>query len=366
MIMRSRAFIVLGAAFALAAASVYLARAWITDQVGQGRPVAAAQSAPVPLTQIVVAAGPISYGSKVLRQKLRLAEWPVNSVPQGAFTSLDEVVGAKSIGADSRVILRSLARDEPVLKSRISGFGARASLSTLIAPGQRAATIRVNDINGVAGFVLPGDRVDVLLTRDVGGGSARRDLVTDILLQNMKVLGIDQDANAEREQPIVVRAVTLEVTQPEAQKLTLAQKLGTLSLALRHANAADAINPRTITARDLPLAASPVAVVAPKLPAEPPAIHEPIADVEPAPAPPPGWSVRIVRGLDVSVYDVVVEEPANGTEASRTVEIPALPPVAKPSSLAPKPFPPKPIRRAGPPVPGAQLETVSRGSGENG
>ncbi|MHA1600954.1 MAG: Flp pilus assembly protein CpaB [Alphaproteobacteria bacterium] len=357
--MRFRAFIVLGVAFALAAVSVYLARVWIIEQAGQGGPVAAAPATPVHVKQIVVASGPIPHGSKLLRQKLRLVDWPVESVPHGAFTSLDEVFGTAGAETGGHVVLRSLVRDEPVLKSKISGFGARASLSTLIAPGQRAATIRVNDINGVAGFVLPGDRVDVLLTRGTSGGSVRRDLVTDVLLQNMKVLGIDQDANAEREQPVVVRAVTLEVTQPEAQRLTLAQKLGTLSLALRHANAADAINPRTITARDLPLAASARVIVA----TEPPAIQKPVANVVVPSTRPPGWSVRIVRGLDVSTYDVVVEEPAMGTGAGamRAAEMPVPPFIAKPSSAEPK-LP----RHARPPMPGAQLEAASRGPGENG
>jgi len=365
--MRSRAFVVLGAAFALAAVSVYMARAWIVEQAGQGGLVASAPSAQVPVTRIVVAAGPMPYGSKVLRHELRLAEWPTGSVPQGAFTSLDQVAGAKGAGDEGRVVLRSLARDEPVLKSKISGFGARASLSTLIAPGQRASTIRVNDINGVAGFVLPGDRVDVLLTRDVGRGAARRDLVTDVLLQNMKVLGIDQDANAERERPVVVRAVTLEVTQPEAQKLTLAQKLGTLSLALRHANAADAMVPRTITARDLPLGTSSVAAVVPKLPVS----REPVNGVDLKPARPPGSSVRIVRGLDISVYEVVIEGAAKGDGPSQVVKLPAPPTTARSNSTLSNPQ-----RRVEPPLPSAQLEAASpsplvpkqvlRGAGENG
>jgi len=359
--MRSRAFVVLGAAFALAAVSVYLARAWMVEQAGQAGPVASAPSAQMPVARIVVAAGPMPYGSKILRHELRLAEWPASSVPQGAFTSLDEVVGAKDTGAAGRVVLRSLGRDEPVLKNKISGFGARASLSTLIAPGQRAATIRVNDINGVAGFVLPGDRVDVLLTRGVGGGAARRDLVTDVLLQSMKVLGIDQDANAEREQPVVVRAVTLEVTQPEAQKLTLAQKLGTLSLALRHANATDSLAPRTITARDLPFRTSAVAVAVPDFPAP----HGPVVEVKPAPARPPGSSVRIVRGLDVSVYEVIVEETPVGAGPSRVIKMLAPPSAVKLNASGSKL-----------PLPRAQLEAASpspyvptrvlRGSGENG
>ena len=309
--MRLRAFVVLGAAFALALVSAYLARSWIAEQSARTGTASVSASAQMPLTRIVVADGPLPYGSKILRRDIRLADWPAESVPKGAFTDLNEVAGISAEDADGRVALRSMAPDEPILKSKISGFGARASLSALIAPGQRAATIRVNDINGVAGFVLPGDRVDVLLTRDAGEAAGRRNPVTDILLQNMKVLGIDQDANAERAQPAVVRAVTLEVTQPQAQKLTLAQNLGTLALTLRHADAADAVMPRTVTARDLPLAMLPPTGAAYKLP--PP--HKPPA----AAAPAPGRSIRIVRGLDASVYQVDMEPSVHADSDRRSL-----------------------------------------------
>ena len=113
---------------------------------------------------------------------------------------------------------RPIETNEPVLKSKVSGFGGRAILSSMIAPDMRAMTIRINDVSGVAGFVLPGDHVDIILIRDFGGSP-----VTDILLQNIKVLGIDQDANQNRQQPGVVRAVTFEVTPTQSQKLVLAQ-----------------------------------------------------------------------------------------------------------------------------------------------
>src|SRR3546814_9365193 len=101
----------------------------------------------------------------------------------------------------------------------------------------RAVTIRVNDVAGVAGFVLPGDRVDVLLTRDRTGGeggNVANNLITDVLLQNVKVLGIDQDANQEKDKPSVAKAVTLEVSPQQAQKLALASQLGSLALMLRN------------------------------------------------------------------------------------------------------------------------------------
>jgi len=306
--MRSRAFVMLGLALVLAVASVYLANRWLAAQVGGQvgpAPAAVAGAVPVSMARIVVAATPLPHGGKLRREHVRLADWPADSVPQGAFASIDEIFGAAGdTGADraERVLLRSLTKNEPILKAKVSGFGGRAILSTMIAPGLRAATIRVNDVNGVAGFILPGDRVDVLLTRDLDAGDRRRDLVTDVLLQNMKVLGIDQDASEDREKPSIARAVTLEVTQADAQKLTLAQRLGTLSLALRPGAAADVTAPRTITARDLPLGA----------PMQPAAVSVPVperAAKRATEAPPAVSSIRIVRGLEPSVYEVVIERP---------------------------------------------------------
>src|SRR3546814_8468377 len=118
----------------------------------------------------------------------------------------------------------------------------------------RAVTIRVNDVAGVAGFVLPGDRVDVLLTRDrtgVEGGNVANNLLTDVLLQNVKVLGIDQDANQEKDKSSVAKAVTLEVSPQQAQKLALASQLGSLALMLRNLGDAEPEMVKTITTRDL-------------------------------------------------------------------------------------------------------------------
>src|SRR3546814_18955956 len=94
--------------------------------------------------------------SSDLREQLRLVKWPGDAVPEGAFTSIEALVG----GEEERVVLRTLEVNEPVLENKISGFGGKASLAAILSPEMRAVTIRVNDVAGVAGFVLPGDRVD--------------------------------------------------------------------------------------------------------------------------------------------------------------------------------------------------------------
>jgi len=121
------------------------------------------EAAPLPATQpVVVAARDLGFGATLDKASLRVVDWPATSVPPGSFASLADLIPP---GAEPRVALRTIAPGEPVLEGRVSGAGGRASLSTQIASGMRALTIPVNVVKGVAGFVLPGDRVDVMLTR---------------------------------------------------------------------------------------------------------------------------------------------------------------------------------------------------------
>jgi pilus assembly protein CpaB len=149
-----------------------------------------------------------------------------------------------------RVVLTAIDPNEPVLSSKITGPGQRATLSATLQDGMRAVTIRVNDVEGVAGFVLPGDRVDVALTRQKDANGKERSS-TDIVLQNTRVLAIDQIADERNDKPAVVKAVTLEVDTAGAQKLSLAASVGTLSLMLRRAGESALEATRVITLSDL-------------------------------------------------------------------------------------------------------------------
>ena len=331
--MKTRAYGMLGLALLLAVASVFLARSWIQDRM---QPVAAVQDKPqIETTQVVVAASQLHFGNKIRREHLRVVDWPAAAVPEGSFKSIDDILGKKEAAKneageaaaggkaendkeiEARVVLRTIEVNEPILKGKITGFGGRASLSTLIAPGMRATTIRVNDITGVAGFVLPGDRVDILLTRDptASGENRRRagkNLQTDVFLQNMKVLAIAQDANEDRNKPVVVKAVTLEVTPIQAQKLTLAQKLGSLSLALRHVNTVDSIAPQSIKARDLRVGEANLAPDPEGGRVEPQVTEKRKAAVTKTVSKTTKKnlaSIKIVRGLKATEYDVTLEKP---------------------------------------------------------
>lgn len=281
--MRNRAFMMLGFALVLGVSSVALVRNLLEGKGSGGGP----SDPPLPVTTVVVARTPLTFGNRINREHLQEVTWPQASVPPGSFATIEEVLGVS--GGEERVVLKSMEPSEPILASKVSGLGGRATLSTIIAADMRAVTIRVNDVNGVAGFVLPGDHVDVMITRDL---SKDEHATTDVLLQNVKVLGIDQEASDRKDKPQVARAVTLEVTPDQAQRITLAQQVGTLGLALRNHADAIAAQVRTITLSDLKSGPSPQA--------QPPVgAQRPAAD--------PGFSVRILRGTAASSYQVTRE-----------------------------------------------------------
>jgi pilus assembly protein CpaB len=184
-----------------------------------------------PSATVVVAARSIELGQALTPDMLRMQPWPAEALPEGAFTQISELTGG-----ETRVALRTIAPNEPILSSRVSGAGGRATLSATIAEGHRAVAIRVNDVVGVAGFVLPGDFVDVLLTRPEGQNYNNQNMRTDLLISGVRVLAIDQIATESRNDPQVARAVTIEVTPEDGQKVALASEIGTLSLALRRSD----------------------------------------------------------------------------------------------------------------------------------
>ena len=295
--MRKTAVLMLMLAVVLGGVSVYLARDWMQAQTRTAQKEAVEKPS-IELTTVVVAIRPLNFGDTVTDEYLAQVEWPARNFPPGAFRTIDELLGDKS---ESRVVLRSIQVNEPVMKNKITGFGGKATLSTLLEDEMRAVTIRVNDVNGVAGFVLPGDRVDVLVTREENKG----DPITDILLQHVKVLGIDQKANDDEDKPIVARAVTLEVNSEESQKLALAQTVGSLTLALRNEANADATRTRTIRVSDLKGSSAPVTE-----PVE--AAAKPDATVrrvmKPAVRANPYSNVIVVRGVDSSTSKVLQDK----------------------------------------------------------
>ena len=216
--MKRETMTALGVAVLLGLVAVYLANVFLVS-TERGQAVKGT-------TQVAVAAIPMGYGSDLTRDRVRFVAYPSNAVPAGSFSRPTQLFP----GGQKRVALMPIAPNEPILSSKISGAGRNASIASLLPEGKRAAAVRINDVSGVAGFVQPNDSVDVLVTRQIGDGSQQ---VTDVLLQNVRVIALDQNATGADGKPSVARTATLEVDQLAAQKLALAQQIGSLSLVLR-------------------------------------------------------------------------------------------------------------------------------------
>jgi pilus assembly protein CpaB len=222
--------------------AVFFAQSWLNRQADLRMKNLEARAKPVATRTIVVARNALRFGNPLTANVLREVEWPSEAVPVNSFSTIAELTAG-----EKRVVLASIEPNEPVIATKITGPGQKATLSAVIEDGMKAVTIRVNDVEGVAGFVLPGDRVDVLMTRQ---GEAEKSN-TDVVLQNIKVLAIDQIADQRAEKPTVVKAVTLEVDMVSAQKLALASSAGQLSLVLRKAGDSAEESNRRITITDI-------------------------------------------------------------------------------------------------------------------
>ena len=219
--MRRQTVIALAVAVVFGLVAVYLANAYIgrSDQR-----VAAAEQGTV---KVAVAAVPLDYGIDIMPDKVKFVDYPASSIPAGAFSDFNQLAPA----GKRRVVLRPMALNEPILATKLAGEGLGPSIAYLLPDGMRAAAVRLNDVSGVAGFVQPMDTVDVLITRQMPGANATS--VTDVLLQAVKVIAIDQNAQGADGKPVLARTATLEVSPIDAQKLALAQNVGSLSLVLR-------------------------------------------------------------------------------------------------------------------------------------
>jgi pilus assembly protein CpaB len=240
---RSLATILLGTALAGAGSFAAMSLA-----VGPGTATALQDPATV---EIVVARSEIAYGQAMEPAVLMTKPWPTSAVPDGAYTSFE----AFSTDTPMRALGR-IFPGEPIMAAKLSSPGERVTIVQRLTPGYRAAAISVDAATAVGGFVAPGDRVDILMTQ--GGGSELRAVT---VLQNVRVVGIDQTSEEEQGAPQVVRTITVEVLPDDVQRLVLAQKAGQLSLSLRDLEAPDYAPLQQIQLSDLFDTAEPAPVV---------------------------------------------------------------------------------------------------------
>lgn len=240
--MRASTIVMIGFAVVFGLLAVFIAQVWLNNQANMQAKNFEANKKPMTTKTIVVAKEALRFGTELNAAMLQEVAWPADAMPSGAFGKIDDIVSG-----GRRVVLSAIEANEPVLALKITGAGQRATLSALVKPGKKAVTIRVNDVEGVGGFVLPGDHVDVVLTRQIDKGSAS----TEVVLQNTRVLAIDQSADERAFKAAVAKSVTLEVDTVEAQKVWLASSVGSLSLLLRKAGDNADVKTRKITLKDL-------------------------------------------------------------------------------------------------------------------
>jgi len=317
--MRRNNLTVLVVALILGGIAAVLTRNWLVNHSRLNAAQAGAGT-------IVVAAAPLSFGTQITTDNVKEIPWSATALPEGAFATRQEM-----LNGGRRMALVSIAPNEPVLRGRITGPGQRAALSSMLDPGKRAVTVRVDDVRGVAGFIQPGDRVDVVLIR-TEAESKIKEGYSDVILQYAKVLAIDQITGERTEQPTIAKAVTLEVSAEEAQKVLLATNVGRLTLILRQPAEAKADPVRRVTENDLggPAAApKPVAPVAPPVHVQAPPPPPPPAA---KPAPPRTKHIVIWHGMKDTAYERPIAHPeSDGDEPSANADD------SKAAAAAPKP-----------------------------
>jgi pilus assembly protein CpaB len=229
-----------------------------------------ARTVTIPTKDVVVAAADLDIGTELGRDDIRIIQWPANAVPANAISSADEVIG--------RGLILPVIQNEPILPMKLSSKEAGGGLPPAIPPGLRAVSVRVNEVIGVAGYVLPGTRVDVVTT--LSPTDQKVDMTSKVILTNVQVLaaGTKIERDTDKNKPIPVTVVTLLVDPDEAERLTLASNEGKIQLALRNpldktTTATKGVRPAMLlglmppvrqVARARTSAAAPTAAVAPE------------------------------------------------------------------------------------------------------
>lgn len=213
---KGRTFLLIIISGILAISAAWVANSWLDKQ---SKPVQKAEV--VETNTVMTAALNIPYGKKVEPQHLKAVEVPASFTPKGAVQTSEELVG--------KIAQAEILEGEILMEARFAEHLEGSTLAALITPTMRAITVRVNDVVGVAGFLLPGNRVDILASRIQKKRAYTRTLITDL-----KILAVDQKASTNEKDPVIVRAVTLEVTPQQAEVIVKARGEGPIQLSLRN------------------------------------------------------------------------------------------------------------------------------------
>ena len=270
---------------------------WMRGQAGSNQAVSAAavQSPVASKTQVLVAKRDLMVGERITTDSLGWQDWPTTGTTSVAFFVQSKNPDALKL-FENAIVRQEMVTGEPVTDKKVVAVGAAtSSMAALLTPGMRATAVAITPDSGVAGFVLPNDRVDIVLTRELqvqANGQTRARTVTSTILENVRVLAIDQAvAQAKDQKSMAGSTATLELTATDAEKLRLADKLGEISLMLR--GYADAAGP-TLARVDSPVMAQPLPEAAPR------AAPAPSRPNDAAPVPLPSGQLGLTNGIQQS------------------------------------------------------------------
>jgi pilus assembly protein CpaB len=231
--------------------------------------------------QVIVAKRDLQMGTKLMPDMLETIQWPKAAAIKDPLTQLDDAL--------DRVIHMPVLRGEPLLRSKLAPAGEKGGLSAVLSDGQRAVTVKVNEIVGVAGFALPGNYVDVM----VNTPDSQNQPVSKIVIERIQVLAVAQDVSSSENKPRVVNAVTLQVTPQQAEQIDLARSVGTLSLVLR--SQSDNTPVVTAGARKLDLLQTSTSQTLTR-----PAVHTPLPKPAARLLAPEPHRLEVIRGMSLS------------------------------------------------------------------
>ncbi|PID37450.1 MAG: Flp pilus assembly protein CpaB [Rhodobacterales bacterium] len=231
--MRAVFSLVLVVGIALAGFAVYMAKGYISDYQNALAAERAARAPAVPTQEVLIVTESVRYGQKITDENIRTVAWPQDAIPEGVFTSIDELFpqGEKRF----RTVLRTMEASEAILQVKVTEPGHDAGVSARLTTGLRAFAIKVDASSGVSGFLAPGDYVDVYwIGRANMSGSLEgvSQDITKLIQTSLKIIAIDQSADMDATTPQVARTVTVEVSQEGAARLAQAQATGKLWLTL--------------------------------------------------------------------------------------------------------------------------------------
>src|SRR5512143_302237 len=210
---RKRGLLMITLSLLMGVVAAWMAGNWVRHSSEKGD---------VAMTTVVAAEIAIPFGTKVASRHLKTLQMPAEFAPPGSFSSVDEVV--------DRVTVQPIVAGEILMRERFTDHERGSTLAALVSERMRAVTVRVDDVIGVAGFLLPGNRVDVLAART----DTNRRATAETILRDIRVLAVDQTAATEKNEPVIVRAVTLEVNPKQAEVLIKAKEEGSIQLTLRN------------------------------------------------------------------------------------------------------------------------------------